>query len=122
MILADTSIWVQHFRRGVPEFGNALNQHQIAIHPVVRGELATGNLSQRSRMLLDLRRLPGAFSSTVDETLLFIQNYRLYRRGLGWSDVQLLAGARLSGHLLWTLDSCVAAAAGDLGIVYDAKV
>lgn len=121
MILADTSVWVQHFRRGMPEFAVALNQRQISIHSVVLGELATGNLSQRSRTLMDLRRLPRTLTGTVDETLSFIENSRLYGRGLGWSDVQLLAGARLSGHLLWSLDSRLAAAAGDLGIVYSPK-
>ena len=32
MILADTSIWVQHFRRGMPLFAAALGQHQISMH------------------------------------------------------------------------------------------
>jgi predicted nucleic acid-binding protein len=41
MILADTSVWVEHFRRGLPLLAAHLTQAQIAIHSVVLGELAT---------------------------------------------------------------------------------
>ena len=41
MILADTSVWVEHFRRGLPLLAAHLSRAQIAIHSVVLGELAT---------------------------------------------------------------------------------
>lgn len=41
MILADTSVWVEHFRRGLPLLAEHLTQAQIAIHSVVLGALAT---------------------------------------------------------------------------------
>jgi len=34
--------------------------------------------------------------ATADECLAFIETHRLYGRGIGWSDVQLLVAARLS--------------------------
>ena len=121
MILADTSVWVQHFRRGIPEFSAALGQRQISIHPVVLGELATGNLFKRLQTLTDLRRLPRALAGAVDEVLDFVETNLLYGRGLGWNDVQLLAAARLSGHSLWSLDSRLAAAASDLSVKYSSQ-
>ena len=51
MILAETSVRLQHFRRGVPDFVTALQNGQISIHPVVLGELASGNLARRTQTL-----------------------------------------------------------------------
>lgn len=118
MILADTSLWVEHFRRGLPKFAAALTAHQISIHPVVLGELATGNLTQRARTLAALGRLPHVKAGTTAECLHFIEAQQLFGRGVGWNDVQLLVGARLSRQPLWSLDARLAAAAAELGIAY----
>ncbi|HEY5894379.1 MAG TPA: hypothetical protein VIT91_14235 [Chthoniobacterales bacterium] len=118
MILADTSVWVQHFRRGLPDFAAALAQGAISIHPVVLGELATGNLAKREQTLVSLRRLPRAVAGSTEECLAFIESQSLYGRGLGWSDVQLLVAARLSAQALWTLDKPLATAATELGIAH----
>ena len=48
MILADTSVWVEHFRRGLPALAQQLQTSQIACHPLVIGELACGNLARRA--------------------------------------------------------------------------
>ena len=118
MILADTSLWVQHFRRGLPEFEKALGRGMIATHPVVIGELATGNLSRRSDTLAALRQLPRSTAGATDECLAFIETHRLYGRGIGWGDLQLLVSSRLSGNPLWSLDKRLAAAAIELGVAY----
>ena len=120
MILADTSVWVQHFRRGVPEFGSALQNGQISIHPVVLGELASGNLAKRTQTLAALRSLPRSKSGTTEECLDFIEAHTLYGRGVGWNDLQLLVAARLSGNPLWSLDTRLTAAAVELGVAYPA--
>jgi len=116
VILADPSVWVQHFRVGVPAFAAALLRGEIATHPVVIGELATGNLAKRNQTLAGLRSLPRAKVGTVEECLDFLENNSLYDRGIGWNDIQLLVGARLSGHPLWTLDDRLATAAHELGV------
>jgi len=118
MILADTSVWVQHFRRGLPEFAAALQSAQISTHPVVLGELATGNITDRSRTLAALRILPRTQEGTAPECLEFIEVHRLYGRGVGWNDIQLLVAARLSGDPLWSLDARLAATAVELGAAY----
>ena len=118
MILADTSVWVQHFRRRFPEFAIALQDGQIAMHPVVLGELATGNLANRAQTLAALRTLPGCDVGTTEECLDFIEAHKLYGRGIGWNDVQLLVGARLAGHPLWSLDTRLAHAAKELGVAH----
>jgi predicted nucleic acid-binding protein len=120
MILADTSVWVQHFRRGMPSFAAALENGFISIHPVVLGELASGNLGKRVHTLSLLRSLPGACVGTSDECLAFLEEQALYGRGIGWNDLQLLVAARLSGTPLWSLDARLTAAAIELGVAYTA--
>jgi predicted nucleic acid-binding protein len=118
VIIADTSVWVQHFRRGMAAFAGALNQGFISMHPVVLGELATGNLARRQQTLAALRSLPRANVATADECLDFIEAHSLFGIGIGWNDVQLLAAACLSGQSLWSLDARLAAAAAKLRIEY----
>lgn len=121
MILADTSVWVEHFRQGAPELTLLLGEGLVSIHPVVLGELSVGNLLRRQQTLADLRRLPRATSGTADECLAFIERNTLYGRGIGWNDVQLLVAAKLSGHSLWSLDVRLAAAAGRFGVAHPVR-
>ena len=122
MILADTSLWVQHFRRGVPEFAEALQNGDISIHPVVIGELACGNLAERARTLTALCSLPRVETGAPEECLNFIESHALHGRGIGWNDIQLLVAARLSRNPLWSLDTRLTAAAIQLSVAFTAPI
>lgn len=89
------------------------------MHPIVIGELATGNLAKRKQTLAALRSLPRAGIATAEECFDFIESHTLYGRGIGWNDLQLLAAARISKSLLWSLDARLAAAADELGVVFN---
>ena len=104
MVLVDSSVWVDHFRRGEPALAELLESAHVACHPAVIGELACGTLRARSTTLDLLRRLPRALVATDDETLHFLDRHRLAGRGLGWVDVHLLAATALSHARLWTAD------------------
>ena len=116
MTLADTSVWVEHLRRGNTRMKGLLSGGQVFCHPFVLGELACGNLQKRHRVLALLSALPAAQLARHDEVLHLVDTYRLFGRGLGWIDVHLLASALLSKCGLWTLDKPLAAAAEGLGI------
>src|SRR5215472_7421128 len=58
VILADTTIWIDHVRSGNKEQQNALKQAQIVIHPGIAAELAVGPLWDRSKTLAMLDLLP----------------------------------------------------------------
>jgi len=88
------------------------------MHSAILGELATGNLHNRTVTLLMLRSLPRAKSGTTDECLTLIETHKLYGRGINWVDVQLLAAARLSHARLWSLDRELMAAAKQLDVAY----
>ena len=118
MILADTFLWVRHFRQGMADFARRLEGGDIAVHTVVLGELATGNLARRSETLAFLRSLPSVWEGTREECMAFIEAQKIHGRGLGWNDVQLLVAARLSRTPLWSLDRPLMEAAEDLDIAY----
>ena len=69
-ILADTSIWINHFRRSDSRLVQALSQQQVLIHPIVIGELATGKLRDRPGILADLQALPRIEEVTFTESQL----------------------------------------------------
>lgn len=120
MILADTSIWIEHFRSGLPEFASLLSEGSILAHPVIIGELATGNLRNRAQVLAQLDVLPRATCGSNEECMLFLEQRRLYGRGIGWNDIQILVASRLSGSALWSVDRRLMEAASELGIAYTA--
>lgn len=104
MILADTSVWIDHFREANPEFMQLLVDGQIAIHPFVIGELACGTLARREEVLWMLSQLPRLPEARHDEAMALIEQRRLAGQGLGWVDMHLLAAALLAGAQLWTKD------------------
>ena len=121
MILVDTSVWVDHFRRSDRLLIGALDQGVAGVHPFVIGELALGHLRQRAAILGLLNALPQSEPATHDEVLLFAHEQKLAGTGVGWIDAHLLAAARLSGWSLWTSDRRLKTVAERLGIVYDAR-
>jgi hypothetical protein len=118
MIIADTSVWIDHFRHGLPDFAQALQKGLISTHPVVLGELATGNLLNRTKTLAALNCLPRTKTGTIDECMRFIELHQLFGKGIGWNDIQILVAARLSGTVLWTRDRRLEEAAKDLNVAY----
>lgn len=116
MVLADTSVWIQHFRRGDPALVDRLSDGFVLMHPFVSGELACGNLKSRAAILSGLNTLPSAELASHAEVLQLIEDRGLWGRGLGWIDMHLLASALLSRCGLWTLDKKLRAAAMELGL------
>ena len=114
MLLADTSVWVDHFRNGNSTLADQLQDGQVWMHPFILGELSCGNLPQRKSTLEDLASLPAVTSASDEEVLEMIESHRLFGRGLGWIDAHLLAAARLSHCRFWTLDRRLADVAREL--------
>jgi predicted nucleic acid-binding protein len=117
MILVDTSIWVDHFRRGDPGLGVLLQAGQVLTHPFVIGELALGHLHQRNIILGDLALLPRAVTARDVEVLGFIGTHKLIGLGIGYVDAHLLSAVRLTaGTTLWTRDKRLMAAANAIAL------
>jgi predicted nucleic acid-binding protein len=107
MILADTSVWIEHFRHGDRRLADRLSEGLILMHPFVCGELACGNLKDRTSILSDLDALPSAKLASNAEVFHLIEDRRLWGRGLGWIDA----------HLRFrTFDTRLAKASAELGL------
>jgi predicted nucleic acid-binding protein len=108
VILVDTSVWIDHLRRGNADLAAALEHDLVVCHPFVIGELACGNLANRAELLALLARLPTVPVATDTEVLTLIERRRLMGRGLGYVDAHLLASAAIGAVTLWTLDARLA--------------
>ena len=117
MILADTSVWIEHFRSGNQELHKRLSQGQIVIHPFVIAELALGSLKERSRTLALLDLLPHVRMAQSNEIRTLIEARHLYGLGIGLTDAHLIASVLINPPtLLWTKDKRLRKAAEALGI------
>ncbi|MEI6268127.1 MAG: type II toxin-antitoxin system VapC family toxin [Methylococcaceae bacterium] len=118
MILVDTSVWIDHLRRGDAHLMATLVAGHVLIHPWVIGDIACGTLRERGQVLDLLRSLPLSPVALEDEVLFFIEQYELMGRGIGYVDIHLLASAQLAGARLWTRDKRLVVVANELGVAY----
>ena len=117
MVLVDTSVWIEHLRRGDDILARLLDGNQVLTHPFVIGEIACGNLAGRGEILSSLMDLPVLSPATESEALYFLERKRLMGRGIGFIDVHLLAAAALAPPaLLWTRDQRLKAVSRSLNL------
>jgi predicted nucleic acid-binding protein len=119
MILVDTSIWVNHLRKGDRHLEQLLLDTQVVCHPFIIGELACGNIKNRSEILSLLQTLPTSPTVDITEYLFFVEQNHLFGIGIGFVDVHLLASSKLSGISLWTADMRLREVALNLRISYN---
>jgi predicted nucleic acid-binding protein len=117
LILADTSIWIDHLRSGNKEMSKQLQQGRIVIHPFIIAELALGSLRKRAPTLALLDLLPQVRMPQLAEMRLMIEARGLYSRGIGLIDAHLIASVFInSPTLLWTRDKSLLKVAEGFGI------
>lgn len=117
MILVDTSVWIEHLRRGEPRLASALEEGEVLIHPFVVGELACGNIANRDVLLDLLQELPRAREATHDEVMVMMERRKLHAKGIGYVDAHLLAATAITPlATLWTLDKRLRAVAASLSL------
>lgn len=105
LVLVDTSVWIDHLKKGNNRLADLLKHNRVLMHPFVIGELACGNLKNRQELLRLLGDLPAAVRASDDEVLAFIENHSLMGLGIGYIDAHLLAATSLNAETcLWTRD------------------
>ncbi len=95
LFLADTSIWIDHFRETNVKLGSLLSQRNILLHPFVVGELALGHVRNLSVLIDYFHYLPRAPVAHADEVLQLIVRDKLFGSGIGYVDAHMLASALL---------------------------
>lgn len=118
MILADTSVWVDHLRNRNPEMERFLGGGQIVMHPFIVAEISLGSLRNRQKTLADLEALLEVNVAALSEVRHMIEAHSLYSKGIGLTDAHLLASCLMTpGTQLWTRDSALKNVAAALGIL-----
>ena len=118
MVIVDTSIWVTHLRQGSRQLEKLLYDAEVMCHPFIVGELACGNLKNRTEIISLVQSLPMAPTIEFNEFLFFIDRNHLMGKGVGFVDVHLLASAQLTGMPLWTADKRLKSAADQLELTF----
>lgn len=118
MVLVDTSVWINHFRKGDKKLESLLMEGKAAVHEFIIGELACGNFKNYDEILGLINNLHRSKKITIEEYLLFIRRNKLNGKGMGFVDIHLLASSKLSGYPLFTHDKKLSAAAKDLKLTF----
>ncbi len=118
MIIVDTSVWVDHFRNSNEHLQTILAGDTVVCHELVIGELACGNFQNRKKVIGLLQNLPKLPYIKFDDFLCFVEEKRLYGKGIGYVDIHLLVSIELSQVKLWTLDKRLRKQAEKLNIEY----
>lgn len=117
MIIIDSSIWIDHFRRPNTGLIDAAERGQLLQHPLITLELALGSIPQRDATLSNLQRLPRPTVLSDDQMLEFVDEFELAGSGIGPIDASVLASAaRTDRAKLWTRDKRLEIQAERLGL------
>lgn len=105
MVLADTNIFIDFFRKRADseEFARLLENGEVLLHPFVEGELHLSRIPPEVKALLTY--LPRAH--VIDHELLldFVEKYRDKIRNVGYVDLHIYLSAAYEGARLLTRDN-----------------
>jgi len=116
MTLVDTSVWVDHLRKGSLTLEKLLRDSEVLVHPFVVGELALGEMKNRSEIMELLANLPVVAAADHQEVMHLVQSRHLAGSGIGWIDAHLLASAVIGRAQLMTTDKALLRVARRLGV------
>ena len=117
MILADISVWLDHFRKKDAELHQQLYRNNVSTHPFIVAELVLGNLPNRRKTVGYLDLLPMVEVAETDEVRRMIEAHALFQRGIGFVAAHLIASAFITPHtVLWSRDKRLRDVAESLGV------
>jgi predicted nucleic acid-binding protein len=123
-VLADSSVWVAHFRKPNGVLQSLLATDRVLCHPLIVLELACGTPpAPRERTLGDLKTLQQSVIATTEETIELIEREQLQDTACGAVDMSLLASVLLTPDaLLWTVDKNLETLAVRLDVAFRASI
>ena len=85
MILADTSVWIVHFRSTEPALVRLVQAGELLMHPYVMGELAMGSIADRKLRLRLWAMMPTVPIVPLEAVLELVEGRHLYSSGIGYA-------------------------------------
>jgi predicted nucleic acid-binding protein len=124
LVLADSSVWVAHFRSSNRVLQSLLAADLVLCHPLIVIEIACGTPpAPRERTLDNLKRLQQSVVATTDETLALIEREQFQDSGCGAVDMALLASVLLTPDaVLWTIDRKLGVLAARLDVAFSGVI
>jgi predicted nucleic acid-binding protein len=119
-VLIDTSVWIDHFRRGNDALVDLIGLDLALTHPMVILEIACGTPpAPRIQTLSSITLLQPCNQASLSEVMDFIELEKLYGLGCGLVDMALLASTLITPDAeLWTLDKRLAQLARRFGAAH----
>ncbi|MEO6561860.1 MAG: type II toxin-antitoxin system VapC family toxin [Nitrosospira sp.] len=119
-VLIDTSVWIDHFRKGNDALVDLIGLDLALTHPMVILEIACGTPpAPRIQTLSNIDLLQPCNQASLSEIKEFIEHEKLYGLGCGMVDMALLASTLITpGTELWTLDKRLADLARRFGVAH----
>jgi predicted nucleic acid-binding protein len=119
-VLIDTSVWIDHFRKGNEALVDLITLDLALTHPMVILEIACGTPpAPRAQTLSHMELLQLCNQASSREVMDFIEQEKLYGLGCGLVDMSLLASTLITpGTELWTLDKSLADLAARFGVAH----
>ena len=117
MILADTSVWIDHLHHGNPAMIDLLANGKVLMHPFVVGEVGLGSMPDWDRVMVRLMKLPAVRKASDRVVIGMIGQKRLQGSCIGYVDAHLLGSCLIEDDTyLWTRDRRLANVAARLGV------
>lgn len=104
MVIVDTSVWINHLNSNDKILINLLEKGKVVTHEFILGELASGTIRNRGTILSLLMDLPRVGTVSLEEFLIFIDNFNINGIGLSIIDINILASAKMFGSRIFTYD------------------
>lgn len=119
-VLIDTSVWIDHFRKGNDVLVDLIGIDLALTHPMVIVEIACGTPpAPRAQTLNNIGLLQPCNQASLSEVMEFIEREKLYGLGCGLVDMTLLASTLITpGAEIWTLDKRLEELAGRFGVAH----
>jgi predicted nucleic acid-binding protein len=117
VILADTTIWIDHLRRRNAQMQGLLDSGQVLMHPFIVAELALGSFRDRAGTLATLDAILKVRVAQLSDVRQMIEVRQLYAKGIGLIDAHLIASCLITPRTkLWTRDNGLRGVAQAVGI------
>ena len=110
MILVDTSVWIEFFKKKEPyftELRELIEASEVLVHEVIFGELLQGarNSTEENTILSYWENLNQiTFNGTFIDAGKLSSSEKFFSKGIGLIDSVLISLVRRKKYKIWTLD------------------